>query len=120
MADADLARALVEGRTLSPVLFAAVEGNDSFTQGREGIVAIEPEPLKTGSEGSDTEVSVNTDLCVGAGQCVLAAAEVFDQGADGLVVLLTATPPPFLRAAVRQAARQCPSGAVTLDEGAAH
>jgi ferredoxin len=59
-------------------------------------------------------VTVDTGVCVGAGQCVLAAPEVFDQGADGLVVLLDGTPPSSLHAAVREAARQCPSGAVTV------
>ncbi|MFF3438565.1 ferredoxin [Streptosporangium sp. NPDC002721] len=62
---------------------------------------------------------MNPDICVGAGQCVLATSEVFDQGPDGLVVLLTRTAPPSLRTAVRQAARQCPAGAVTVADGTA-
>ncbi|MFF5113616.1 ferredoxin [Streptosporangium sp. NPDC000509] len=62
---------------------------------------------------------MNTDICVGAGQCVLATPEVFDQGPDGLVVLLARTPPPWLRTAVQEAARQCPSGAVTVGDDTA-
>jgi ferredoxin len=91
----------------------------SSTQRGEGVLAIDPGPLETGSEWSGTEVTVNTEVCVGAGQCVLATSEVFDQGPDGLVVLLTRTPPPSLRSAVREAARQCPSGAVTVGDGTA-
>ncbi|MGJ6968550.1 ferredoxin [Streptosporangium sp. G11] len=82
-------------------------------------MAIAPEPFETGSAWSGTEVTVNTEVCVGAGQCVLATPEVFDQGPDGLVVLLTGTPPPSLHTAVREAVRQCPSGAVAVSDGTA-
>jgi ferredoxin len=77
-------------------------------------VTTDPRPLETGPEWSDTKVTVDAGVCVGAGQCVLAAPEVFDQGVDGLVVLLERTPPPSLHGAVRAAARQCPSGAVII------
>lgn len=40
------------------------------------------------------KVIIDEDKCVGAGQCVLAAAEVFDQREDdGIVVLLDALRP---------------------------
>ncbi|MEU3183947.1 ferredoxin [Streptomyces sp. NPDC006923] len=64
-------------------------------------------------------VSAERHLCVGAGQCVLAAPAVFDQGDDdGLVVVLDETPPASELRAVRDAVRACPSGAVTLRRGA--
>ncbi|GAA1828205.1 ferredoxin [Pseudonocardia ailaonensis] len=34
-------------------------------------------------------ISANTDVCVGAGQCVLTGPGVFDQDDDGVVVLVT-------------------------------
>ncbi|MER5550630.1 ferredoxin [Streptomyces sp. NPDC002793] len=57
-------------------------------------------------------------LCVGAGQCVLAAPAVFDQAVDdGLVLVLDDSPPASELAAVGQAVWACPSGAVTLRRG---
>ncbi|MEU8248871.1 ferredoxin [Nonomuraea sp. NPDC048916] len=65
------------------------------------------------------KVVVDRSRCCGAGQCVLLAPEVFDQGEDdGLVVLLEAEPAERLRAAVREAAAVCPTGAVEVSEGA--
>lgn len=65
-------------------------------------------------------VSVDTDRCCGAGQCVLLAPRVFDQDeATGLVVLLDADPPASEGAAVREAAAVCPSGAIRIDAAAA-
>ncbi|MEU6408093.1 ferredoxin [Microbispora sp. NPDC046933] len=60
-------------------------------------------------------VAADTRVCVGAGQCVLAAPDVFDQDAEtGLVVVLDEAPPAPLAGAVRRAAHRCPSGAVTV------
>ncbi|WP_016697032.1 ferredoxin [Actinoalloteichus spitiensis] len=61
------------------------------------------------------KVSVDEDKCCGAGSCVLAAPDVFDQrDEDGVVVLLNAEPPAELHAAVREAADVCPAAAITL------
>ncbi|MBB5779121.1 ferredoxin [Nonomuraea jabiensis] len=61
-------------------------------------------------------VTVDTDKCCGAGQCVLLAPEVFDQGEDdGIVILLDPSPAEPLHAAVREAAGVCPASAITLD-----
>ncbi|MFH9044116.1 ferredoxin [Streptomyces sp. NPDC017966] len=63
-------------------------------------------------------ISVDRDLCVGAGQCVLSAEDVFDQDRhDGLVVLRTPDPSPAESDAVRDAVDRCPAGAITLHEG---
>ena len=62
-------------------------------------------------------VIIDQDKCVGSGQCVLAAAGVFDQREeDGIVVLLDAEPPAGLYEDVRQAAAVCPALAITVDE----
>ncbi|WP_245656511.1 ferredoxin [Microtetraspora fusca] len=56
-------------------------------------------------------------MCTGAGLCVIAAAEVFDQrDEDGLVALLRPEPPAEAQAAVRQAALFCPTRAIRLEE----
>ncbi|MET7401032.1 ferredoxin [Dactylosporangium sp. NPDC005572] len=63
------------------------------------------------------KVRVELDRCVGGGQCVLAAPDVFDQrDEDGLVILLQASPPTELHDAVREAAHACPALAIELLE----
>jgi ferredoxin len=63
------------------------------------------------------KVSVETDKCVAAGQCVLLAPEVFDQREeDGVVVLLDETPAAEHHDAVREAALVCPAAAIHLAE----
>ncbi|OCC14044.1 ferredoxin [Streptomyces sp. PTY087I2] len=62
-------------------------------------------------------IQVNQDVCVGAGQCVIAARTVFDQDEhDGLVVLLHAEPPHTELESVREAVHRCPAGAIELFE----
>ncbi|WP_449350957.1 ferredoxin [Streptomyces shaanxiensis] len=55
--------------------------------------------------------------CVAAGQCVVAAPEVFDQrDEDGIAILLTENPAAELRESVREAAAICPAAAIRLKE----
>jgi ferredoxin len=55
------------------------------------------------------KVTVDADKCVASGQCVLAAAEVFDQrGDDGVVILLVEEPESDQYEAARLAAQICP------------
>ena len=61
------------------------------------------------------EVTADRDVCIGSGNCVLTAPEVFDQDDDGLVVVLDGVDPAQAEA-VRQAVAHCPSGALRLVE----
>jgi ferredoxin len=66
-------------------------------------------------------ITVDMDKCCGAGQCVLAAPDVFDQREeDGLVVLLMERPPEELHNDVEDAVMVCPAGAITLETEEAH
>ncbi len=63
------------------------------------------------------KVIIDTDRCISAGQCVLAAPEVFDQrDEDGLVVLLNPSPPADVAVDVKQAATLCPALAITVED----
>lgn len=61
-------------------------------------------------------VAVDRDLCIGAGHCVLAAPEVFDQDDEGLVAVLDEDALEAPDDSVRAAAQRCPSGALSLRE----
>ncbi|MFI6742292.1 ferredoxin [Nonomuraea sp. NPDC050451] len=63
------------------------------------------------------KVTVESDKCVAAGQCVLIAPEVFDQrDEDGIVVLLDERPAPEAYGPVRESAAVCPAAAIHLAE----
>ncbi len=60
-------------------------------------------------------IVIERDRCVGAGMCVAAAPEIFDQDEDnGLVDLLSEVPPARLHAAARDAADICPARAIRI------
>ena len=62
-------------------------------------------------------VRVERDRCLGSGNCLAWASEVFDQSDDDfLVVVLDETPPPERWAAVEQAARFCPAQAIHVEQ----
>jgi ferredoxin len=65
------------------------------------------------------KVRADTAVCVGAGQCVVIAPDVFDLDNDGKVVVLDAAPGPAQRAPARDAAESCPSFAITIDDTSA-
>ncbi|CAJ61640.1 Ferredoxin [Frankia alni ACN14a] len=55
------------------------------------------------------------DRCIGAGNCVMTAPEVFDQGEDGLVTPLVDEVDPLDSAGVaaaRRAVERCPATAL--------
>lgn len=61
------------------------------------------------------KVFVDRDRCVGSGQCVLVAGDVFDQSdEDGTAVLLDDSPHDDRLADVRYAAAGCPALAITV------
>jgi len=63
------------------------------------------------------KVTVDQDKCVSSGQCVLNAAQVFDQrDEDGVVVLLNNDPPADQADSVRRAAAACPAQAIYVEE----
>ena len=62
------------------------------------------------------KVHVDPDKCIGAGHCVRAAAEVFDQREeDGIVVLLMEDVPAALAAKVQKAETLCPAQAIRVE-----
>ena len=62
------------------------------------------------------KVHVDTERCVGAGHCVRAAAQVFDQREDdGIVVLLVDEAPDRLAPNLEKAERLCPSQAIRIE-----
>lgn len=61
-------------------------------------------------------IITNPGLCVGAGNCVFADSEVFDQDDDGRVVVRHGEAPARHDDAVREAVLYCPSGAIALEE----
>lgn len=65
------------------------------------------------------KVSVDTEKCITAGLCVGSAETVFDQDEDtGLVKLLVTEPAAEAEAQVHEAARMCPSSAITIHDDA--
>lgn len=59
---------------------------------------------------------VDQDRCVGSGQCVLVAADVFDQRDEaGIALLLDDSPHADRLADVRYAAAGCPALAITIE-----
>ncbi|MGW0777301.1 ferredoxin [Streptomyces sp. NPDC002835] len=61
-------------------------------------------------------ITVDTDRCIGAGQCVLSAPGVFDQDEDGLVLVRGSDPAPEDHDTVYQAGDLCPAHAITVHE----
>jgi ferredoxin len=59
-------------------------------------------------------VTVNTSVCVGAGQCAMVDGELFDQDDDGIVVLLDEHPDAGREATARRAASLCPARAISI------
>ena len=59
---------------------------------------------------------VHLGLCDLHGLCVEAAPEVFEIGDDGALRVLNEMPPEGLRAKVDKAVRECPTGAISIEE----
>lgn len=61
-------------------------------------------------------ISVDTQACIGSGQCALALPQVFDQDDDGIVVLLDDRPVEEFRRDVHEAVVRCPVLAISATE----
>jgi ferredoxin len=63
-------------------------------------------------------VQADREACIQAGNCVMVAADVFDQDDDGIVVVLDEDVEPSGEIAdrVREAVKLCPSSALSLAE----
>ncbi|GGP90275.1 ferredoxin [Streptomyces roseolilacinus] len=59
-------------------------------------------------------ISIDPHLCIGAGQCALAAPRVFTQDDDGYGTLLPGHDPDDPMA--REGARSCPVHAITVTD----
>ncbi|MET7615669.1 ferredoxin [Streptomyces sp. NPDC005408] len=64
--------------------------------------------------GTGTGIGIDKDRCIGAGQCALTAPEVFTQDDDGLSEVLPGREDGGGSPLVREAARACPVGAITV------
>lgn len=62
------------------------------------------------------DIEIDHDNCIGSGQCVLSAPDVFDQDDDGFVLLLVDRPGDGHAVALREAAESCPMRAITVTE----
>jgi ferredoxin len=58
------------------------------------------------------KIEADRDVCIGAGMCVMTAEDVFDQGDDGIVVVLEVEVPAEHADAAARAVASCPSGAL--------
>jgi ferredoxin len=61
-------------------------------------------------------IHVDAEKCIGGGQCVLAASELFDQDDDGIVVVLRDRPSPDEWEAAQEAAEVCPARVIEIIE----
>jgi len=68
------------------------------------------------NQGDDMKVVVDLSRCDLHGLCVETAPEVFQIGDDGALRVLNETPPEDLRAKMRAAVRECPTGAISIEE----
>ncbi|KUI32340.1 ferredoxin [Mycobacterium sp. IS-1496] len=59
-------------------------------------------------------IDADRDVCISAGNCVMAAPEVFDQDDDGIVVLLTDPVPEGEQEHAREAVKLCPATALRV------
>ncbi|MCS0637034.1 ferredoxin [Streptomyces sp. LP05-1] len=62
-------------------------------------------------------ISIDRDVCIGAGQCALTAPDVFTQDDDGFSELLPGRADGAESPLVREAGRACPVGAITVTDG---
>ena len=62
------------------------------------------------------KVHVNSQICAGFGICLGIAPEIFELHDDGYAIVLVSEVKPEDEDAMRRAASQCPSQAISLSE----
>jgi ferredoxin len=62
------------------------------------------------------KVLADRDVCISAGNCVMAAGALFDQDDDGSVVVLVDEVPEGEEDNAREAVRLCPSQALRVED----
>jgi ferredoxin len=62
------------------------------------------------------KVHLDAGICAGFGVCLGLCPEVFELHDDGYAVVLVSEVPPELEDAVRKAASQCPSNAISVSD----
>jgi ferredoxin len=62
------------------------------------------------------KVEADREVCISAGNCVMAAGAVFDQDDDGIVVVLVDEVPEAEEEHAREAVKLCPSQALRVVE----
>ncbi|HEY9544693.1 MAG TPA: ferredoxin [Solimonas sp.] len=62
------------------------------------------------------KVHVDAGICAGFGACLGVCPSVFALHDDGYAIVKVGEVPKELEAAVREAASQCPSGAISVSE----
>lgn len=62
------------------------------------------------------KIEVDLGLCQGHGVCESEAPDVFRVSKDNQVEVLDTSPPAELHAAAKEAAKHCPTQAITLTE----
>jgi ferredoxin len=69
-----------------------------------------------GGYGPIMRIVVDYDLCQSNALCMAEAPEVFEVRDDGFLYLSTETPADELRPKVEEAARVCPTQAITIED----
>lgn len=65
-------------------------------------------------------ITVDAERCIGAGQCVMSAPEIFEHDDEGFVAVVIEHPQASLMAEVKIAAERCPVRAITLHDDPAN
>ena len=61
------------------------------------------------------QIIIDRARCIGSGDCVVAAPSLFDQGDDGVAVVVSLPDTAELADLAREAIENCPSGALAAE-----
>jgi len=63
------------------------------------------------------KVTIDKDLCIDCGVCESLVPEVFSINDEGITEVILSPVPEELQDAVREAAEECPTEAIIIEEG---